>query len=65
MFNWLTTWFSTWRNQLRRTAPHIQRIAVHNSHNINPPMDTTSPTVYAQSPWVYIAINRIAILPGR
>jgi len=60
MFNWLSTWFSTRRNQLRQTAPHIQRVAVHNSHNINPPMDTTSPNVYAQSPWVYIAINRIA-----
>ena len=60
MFNWLSSWFSTRRNQLRTTAPHLQRVAVHNSHNFNPPMDTASPNVYTQSPWVYIAINRIA-----
>jgi len=60
MFNWLTQWFTTQRNRLRPTAPHLQRVAVHNSYHMNPPVDTASPRVYEQSPWVYIAINRIA-----
>ncbi len=60
MFNWLTQWFTTRRKTLRPIAPHLQRVAVHNSYHMNPPIDTTSPQVYEQSPWVYIAINRIA-----
>lgn len=60
MFNWLSDWFNTQRNRLRPTAPHLGRVAVHNSYRLNPPVDTASPQVYAQSPWVYIAINRIA-----
>lgn len=60
MFNWLTHWFTTQRNRLRPIAPHLERVAIHNSYQLNPPIDTASPQVYAQSPWVYIAINRIA-----
>lgn len=60
MFNWLTQWFTSRRNTLRPTAPHISRVAVHNSYHMNSSVDMTSPRVYEQSPWVYIAINRIA-----
>lgn len=60
MFNWLSQWFTTKRNRLRLTAPHLQRVATHNGYHLNPPIDTTSPNVYAQSSWVYVAINRIA-----
>lgn len=60
MFNWLSNWFQTQRNRLRYPAPHIQRVAIHNSNALHTPIDVNSPRVYAQSPWVYMAINRIA-----
>ena len=60
MFNWLTDFFRVRRDRLRTRAPHIERVAAHNSHFLNPPLDIHSARVYAGSPWVYIAINRIA-----
>ena len=60
MFNWLGNIFSAQRKRLRKGAPHIERIATHNSYSLNPPLDVQSASVYEQSPWVYIAINRIA-----
>jgi len=60
MFNWLTDFFRTRRERLRPRAPHIERVAAHNRFALNPPLDTHSARVYEGSPWVYIAINRIA-----
>ena len=60
MFNWLTDFFRIRRDRLRPRAPHIERVAAHNSFALNPPPELQSARVYAGSPWVYIAINRIA-----
>ena len=60
MFNWLTDFFRNRRVSLRPRAPHIERVAAHNSHFLNPPPDIQSARVYAGSPWVYVAVNRIA-----
>ena len=60
MFNWLTNWFRTRRRRLRPQAPHIEKVAVHNSFHLAPTVDVNSARVYEGSPWVYIAINRIA-----
>ena len=60
MFNWLSNFFSSRRQQLRNHAPHIESVATHNRYQLGPPIDLNSTSVYEQSPWVYIAINRIA-----
>ena len=61
MFNWLTDFFRVRRDRLRPRAPHIERVAAHHSHfALNPPLDIQSARVYGGSPWVYVAINRIA-----
>ncbi len=60
MFNWLGNFFASRRGRLRRRAPHIESIATHNRYRLSPPIDIHSARVYEQSPWVYIAINRIA-----
>ncbi len=62
MFNWLSDWFTgRERNRLRTSAPHIEAVAVHNHVRYPADLSTTAHTrVYQQSPWVYIAINRIA-----
>ena len=60
MFNWLSNFFTIRRKQLRSNIPHIESVAAHNSLNIGAPIDTGSSRIYEQSPWVYIAINRIA-----
>ena len=60
MFNWLTDFFRARRDKLRPRAPHIERVAAHNRHQLSPPLDIHSARVYEGSPWVYIAINRIA-----
>ncbi len=59
MFNWLGNLFSR-TMRLRQDAPHIEAVAAHNRYQLGPPLDLNSPRVYEQSPWVYIAINRIA-----
>ena len=60
MFNWLSNLFTTRRKRLRGQAPHIERVAQRNSYQLGPPPETAAARVYEQSPWVYIAINRIA-----
>ena len=60
MFNWLGNLFSARPKQLRQRAPHIEAVAAHNRYQLGPPLDLASARVYEQSPWVYIAINRIA-----
>ena len=60
MFNWLSDLFKMRRNRLRPQAPHIESLAIHNSFSSSPQADAGSASVYEQSPWVYIAINRIA-----
>ena len=60
MFNWLGKLFSVRPTRLRSHAPHIEAVATHNRYQLGPPLDINSTRVYEQSPWVYIAINRIA-----
>ena len=60
MFNWLSNVFKFRRRRLRPNAPHIERVALHNSYQLGPPLSTGTARVYENSPWVYIAINRIA-----
>jgi len=59
MYNWLSNVFG--RRRGLRPAPHVEAVAVHNSV-IWPNLDEAQAqtTVYRQSPWVYVAINRIA-----
>jgi HK97 family phage portal protein len=60
MFNWVSQVF-TGRGKRLRQAPHIEAVARHNSF-IWPNLAEAGAQarVYQQSPWVYIAINRIA-----
>ncbi len=59
MFKWLLQWF-TGRERLR-AAPHIAAVAQHNAL-LWPELGAVEgqARVYEQSPWVYIAVNRIA-----
>ena len=59
MNHWLARLFGR-RNGLR-PAPHLEAVAVHN-HFVWPNLAEAEAqtTVYRQSPWVYVAINRIA-----
>src|SRR5512134_1211222 len=57
--DWLTARFPR-RNGLR-PAPHMAAVAVHNSYGWPNLAETTARSqVYQQSPWVYVAVNRIA-----
>jgi HK97 family phage portal protein len=59
MLNWLSTIFP--RRTGLRPAPHIESLAVHNSYRWpNLAESESQAKVYQQSPWVYIAVNRIA-----
>ena len=60
MFNWLRDVFKFRRGRLRGDAPHIERVALHNSYQLGAPLSTHTARAYERSPWVYIAINRIA-----
>jgi HK97 family phage portal protein len=60
MFNWLSTLFGK-RQTLQEGAPHVQAVAAHN--NLRWPGLTDAATqsrAYTESPWVYLAVNRIA-----
>ncbi len=61
MLNWLTQRFIPRRARGLRPAPHLEAVARHNAF-IWPNLAETGAQagVYSQSPWVYIAINRIA-----
>ena len=56
MFNWL----GHVRDRLRRRAPQFDLAVAQQRIPQSAPLDAHSARVYAQSPWVYIAINRIA-----
>jgi len=60
MFGWLATRWSN-RNRLQTQAPHLQAVAAHHQA-IWPNLTQTAAqsNVYAASPWVYVAVNRIA-----
>lgn len=67
MFNWLSSLFSAPGHtepppdRLRDHAPHVQAVAVHNHSLFNDALDIASHSeIYQQSPWVYVAISRIA-----
>ena len=60
MFKWLSNRFRTRRHQLRPQVPFIESTAVHSGFHLPPALDVHSARVYERSPWVYIAINRIA-----
>lgn len=56
-------WFSRLMGKRRglRPAPHIEAVAVHNNYLWPNLAESRAHTViYQQSPWVYVAINRIA-----
>ena len=58
MFNWINSLFG--RHGLR-PAPHVAAVAQHNQYVWPNLAETQAQTrIYQQSPWVYIAINRIA-----
>lgn len=59
MLNWLSSQFGSLRRGLR-PAPHVAAIAVHNSLRSQDPALTAHAHIYQQSPWVYVAVNRIA-----
>jgi HK97 family phage portal protein len=59
MYNWLSRLFGKRRGL--RPAPQLEAVAVHNTFvwpNLAEAQAHT--TIYRQSPWVYVAINRIA-----
>ena len=59
MFNWLTKLFNG-REHLR-PAPHLAAVAQHNAFLWPEPQGLEPQTrLYQQSPWVYVAVNRIA-----
>lgn len=60
MLNWLSAQFNALRRRGLRPAPHVAAVAVHNTMNWVDPALTNHTYVYQQSPWVYVAVNRIA-----
>jgi HK97 family phage portal protein len=59
VFNRLSTFLN--RQRGLRPAPHVAAVAVHNDHLWPNLAETQAQSlVYQQSPWVYIAVNRIA-----
>jgi HK97 family phage portal protein len=59
----MPNWFSRWLPLKRalRPAPHVEAVAVHNTHAWpNLAEAEAQSRVYQSSPWVYIAVNRIA-----
>lgn len=59
MFNWLSGLFR--QRPERNTAPHLAAVARHNAVRWpNLAESESQARVYQQSPWVYIAVNRIA-----
>jgi HK97 family phage portal protein len=60
MFNWMNRLF-TGRRTLRPTSPHIGMIAQHHSTVLpNFAGDVAQAEAYTRSPWVYLAVSRIA-----
>jgi hypothetical protein len=62
MFNWLTSRFPRRPADRPRTAaPHLEAVAAHNQV-LSPDLSLIDlqARVYQQSPWVYLAVSRIA-----
>ncbi|RMG73649.1 MAG: phage portal protein, partial [Chloroflexi bacterium] len=56
MVNWLNFF-----KVLRRKPPHIEALATHNHFSGLNSIETASHNrIYTLSPWVYVAVNRIA-----
>lgn len=61
MFNWFSNLFNGRPQALRQQPPHIQAVAAGQAaHWPGLPEGAAASAVYRQSPWVYIAVNRIA-----
>jgi len=62
MFNWLSNLFQQQQDEeLRQTTPHVEAVAAHNSSYFADPLHVAEQgTIYQQSPWVYVAVTRIA-----
>jgi HK97 family phage portal protein len=61
MFNWLSTLVNRPFRRGLRPAPHLQAVAVHNDYRWPSLTEIESKSrLYQQSPWVYVAVNRIA-----
>jgi HK97 family phage portal protein len=69
VFTWLSYFFSNRRRQLRPRAPHLESVAASSRFQLSPPAEVNAARAYQQSPWVYVAINRIveagALVPLR
>ena len=59
MFNWLSQRFSPRTSRLRSHAPQVAAVARQQPFP-QTPAGPDHATVYQQSPWVYVAVNRIA-----
>lgn len=60
MFNWVQRLF-TGRTDLRHPAPHITHVANYNGYHFPNLAETTAQaSTYTTSPWVYVAVSRIA-----
>ncbi len=61
-WNWLSSLFNfnSRKDELRQDAPHVAAVAVHNAPFRFDAAAQSHPHVYRQSPWVYVAVNRIA-----
>lgn len=58
MLNTLNNLFRRTASLLKPDPPHIEALAQHNQFAAPPPRSYSA--IYASSPWVYIAVNRIA-----
>jgi HK97 family phage portal protein len=61
MLNWLSHLFQPRRQTLHRQIPHIEAVAMHHDwHGGDKLAQIAQSGVYQQSPYVYVAVNRIA-----
>ena len=62
MWQWLSNLFqNVGAGRLQTQTPHLQAVAVHNSTNFGDSARAAEhETMYQQSSWVYVAVNRIA-----
>lgn len=62
MFNWLSHWIAPNRSRaasgLGNVAPHLQAVAQHNAFMT--PAAPAHTSLYHESSWVYVSVNRIA-----
>lgn len=60
MLNRIRSWLGRGNKGLRGTPPHLATIAAHQRYQGEPAFAAGYNAVYARSPWVYVAISRIA-----